>query len=84
MYNPSLTQEPRYEPAKILPLSRDRSHLDWLAAEGHLIARPNEDKESTFSEDVEISDLLDLDVDEHIFDKVEEHDEHEFDTLDED
>jgi hypothetical protein len=37
--NPALVQEPRYEPAIVIPLKQDASLLDWLKANNRLIAR---------------------------------------------
>ena len=39
MYNPSLRQESRHEPADVIPLNQETSLLDWLANTGRLIAR---------------------------------------------
>lgn len=69
LYFPSLHREFRYEPAGIIPLKRDPSHLDWLAAQGRLIARQNEDKEERLVEDVDLSDLLELEDDK--FEEIE-------------
>jgi hypothetical protein len=66
MYNPSLTQEPRYEPAAVLPLTQDSSLLDWLSATGRLIPRDREEGTGLPEEDLEIAELMD--VDSHIYD----------------
>lgn len=66
MYNPSVRQEPRYEPAAVIPVNRDASILDWLAATGRLIPRDKEEKEDLSDEDVDLSDLMD--VDDHGYD----------------
>jgi Protein of unknown function (DUF3134) len=60
LYFPSLHREFRYEPAGIIPPKRDPSHLDWLTAQGRIIARQNENKEERLVEDVDLSDLLEL------------------------
>ena len=39
MKNPALVQEPRYEPAIVIPLKQEASLLDWLKANDRLIAR---------------------------------------------
>ena len=64
MLNPSLRQEPRYEPASVIPVNRNTSILDWLSASGRLVSR-EKDKEEIIStdlldEDVELSELMDV------------------------
>ncbi|MCW6035925.1 DUF3134 domain-containing protein [Spirulina subsalsa FACHB-351] len=62
MQNPALRQEPRYEPASVIPLKRDGSLLDWLEKEGRLL--PREPLEDVFEEedsDEEIAELMDVD-----------------------
>jgi hypothetical protein len=66
MYNPSLRQEPRYEPAVVIPLKQEASFLDWLGNNGRLIARDKDERESTLTDDEEIADLMD--VDDHVYD----------------
>lgn len=66
MHNPSLRQEARYEPAVVIPVTQDGSLLDWLSANGRLIAREKDDREDNLSEDAELSDLMD--VDDHSYD----------------
>lgn len=61
MYNPSLRREPRYEPASVISLKKDPSLIDWLAANNRLIFRDREDKEDTLDEDLEMSELMDVD-----------------------
>lgn len=61
MYNPSLTQETRYEPAKVIPLKQEFSLLDWLEANGRLIARDDGTEKALPDSDEEISDLMDND-----------------------
>ncbi len=58
MYNPALREEPRYEPAGVIPLKRTPSLLEWLAAVGHLIARHPEERVSRLEEELELSDLI--------------------------
>ncbi|MGL5033835.1 MAG: DUF3134 domain-containing protein [Microcystaceae cyanobacterium] len=62
MYNPSLRQEPRYEPAAVLPVTRDTSLIDWLKETNRLIFREKEDTPvEVLTDDVEISELMDVD-----------------------
>ena len=58
--NPALSQEPRYEPAIVIPLKQEASLLDWLQANDRLLPRePQEkEKEKTDSPD-DIDELLD-------------------------
>ncbi|NES81357.1 MAG: DUF3134 domain-containing protein [Moorea sp. SIO2B7] len=65
MYNPSLRQEPRYEPATVIPLKQESSLLDWLEANGRIIPREVQEKVNDIEDDVEISELMD--VDDHDF-----------------
>jgi Protein of unknown function (DUF3134) len=78
-YFPSLHREFRSEPAGIMPLKRDPSHLDWLAAQDRLVARQTENKEEQLVEDVDLSDFLELEDD-----KFEEIEHGDFALLDED
>ncbi|MBD2654043.1 MULTISPECIES: DUF3134 domain-containing protein [Synechocystis] len=63
MYNPSLRREARYEPAAVLPVTREQSLIDWLESNNRLIYR--EIEEGTTSnmsdEDVDIAELMDGD-----------------------
>jgi hypothetical protein len=65
MLNPSLRQEPRYEPAAVIPVNRNTSILDWLSASGRLVPRDKEKEEilstDLLDEDVELSELMDVD-----------------------
>jgi len=61
MYNPSLRQEPRYEPAAVIPLNKDASLVDWLKANNRLIARESIDVEVPPEEETEITDLIEVD-----------------------
>ena len=68
MYNPSLRQEPRYEPAAVLPITRETSLLDWLRASNRLIFREKEESlTEVLLDDVEISELMG-DVDDGLYD----------------
>ncbi|GBF78816.1 DUF3134 domain-containing protein [Aphanothece sacrum] len=59
--NPSVRYEPRYEPAAVIPIKQNSSILDWLEATNRLIPRENEDSHAALEEDVEISDLIEVD-----------------------
>lgn len=61
MYNPSVRQEPRYEPAAVIPVKHDSSLLDWLEATNRLIPREQEESKTPLEEDEEISELMDVD-----------------------
>ncbi|MEB3249610.1 MAG: DUF3134 domain-containing protein [Microcystaceae cyanobacterium] len=68
MYNPSLRQEPRYEPAAVLPITRETSLLDWLRTSNRLIFREKEESVAeVLLDDVEISELMG-DVDDGLYD----------------
>lgn len=81
MYNPSLSQEPRYEPASVIPVKKDSSLIGWLAATGRLIQRDIVEVKKTpdVDEELEISDFINSD------DALYEDDEMEMDLeIDED
>jgi hypothetical protein len=60
--NPALVQEPRYEPAIVIPLKQEASLLDWLKANNRLIARePVEIEKMKSDEDLDV--LMDGDDD---------------------
>lgn len=61
MYNPSVRQELRYEPAAVIPVKHDSSLLDWLEATNRLIPREQEESKTPLEEDEEISELMDVD-----------------------
>ena len=69
--NPALVQEPRYEPAIVIPLKQEASLLDWLKASNRLIPR-----EVTETEKVKVTDD-DLDV-------LMDGDDDDFDDADDD
>ncbi|NJL88131.1 MAG: DUF3134 family protein [Leptolyngbyaceae cyanobacterium SM1_1_3] len=56
VYNPSLRQIPRDQPAAIIPLQQNASILDWLETTGRLI--PRDPVEVPASDDEEITDLM--------------------------
>lgn len=78
MYNPSLRQEPRYEPAAVIPLKQDSSLIDWLVSNGRIIPREIEETVDLLQDDAEISELMD--VDDHVYDD----DDDVLDDIDED
>lgn len=49
--NPALVQEPRYEPAIVIPLKQEASLLDWLKANNRLIPRETVETEKVKAED---------------------------------
>ncbi|BAP17386.1 MAG: DUF3134 domain-containing protein [cyanobacterium endosymbiont of Epithemia adnata isolate EadnSB Bon19] len=61
MYNPSWRQEPRYEPAVVIPVKYDSSILDWLKTNDRLIPCEQETLIIPLKEDEEISELMDVD-----------------------
>lgn len=63
MYNPSLSQEPRYEPAAVIPIKEDSSLVDWLKATNRLIPREKAEEEDKTADDVDLSDFIDSEAD---------------------
>lgn len=61
MYNPSLRRESRYEPAAVLPVTREESLIDWLESNNRLIYREIEEGISGNDEEVDIAELMDGD-----------------------
>lgn len=61
MYNPSLRQSPRHEPAEVIPVQQETSLLDWLEASGRLLARDVQEPDYLLDEEPEISDLMGAD-----------------------
>ena len=57
--NPALVQEPRYEPAIVIPLKQEASLLDWLKASNRLIPREVVEKEKTKTTDDDLDVLMD-------------------------
>lgn len=62
MKNPALVQEPRYEPAVVIPLKQEASLLDWLKANNRLIARETTEPDTVKAED-DLEALMDSDED---------------------
>ncbi len=60
--NPALVQEPRYEPAIVIPLKQEASLLDWLKANNRLIPREPLETEKVKTED-DLDILMDGDDD---------------------
>jgi hypothetical protein len=61
---PSLRQEPRYEPAAVIPLKKDSSLLDWLEATGRLIKREPVEvipPPAAADEELELENFIDTD-----------------------
>ena len=65
--NPALVQEPRYEPAIVIPLKQEASLLDWLKANNRLIPREAVETEKVKAED-DLDVLMDGDEDDFIDD----------------
>ncbi|PSF37148.1 hypothetical protein C7H19_11980 [Aphanothece hegewaldii CCALA 016] len=61
MQNPSLRQEPRYEPARVIPVNKDSSIIEWLERTGRLIPREKEEREVILEDELELSDFMDSD-----------------------
>jgi hypothetical protein len=57
VYNPSLREEPRNQPAAIIPMQRNASILDWLETSGRLLARQPADFDYVDDEE-EINELM--------------------------
>ena len=57
--NPALSQEPRYEPAIVIPLKQEASLLDWLKANDRLIPREPAEKEAQIDAADDMDELLD-------------------------
>ena len=58
MYNPSLRQIPRHEPAEVIPLKQESLLLEWLEATGRLLARDNQEPDYVLDAEPEITDLM--------------------------
>lgn len=66
--NPALVQEPRYEPAIVIPLKQEASLLDWLKASNRLIPREVVEPEKTKVTDDDLDVLMDGDDDDFVED----------------
>jgi Protein of unknown function (DUF3134) len=58
MNNPALSEEARYEPAKVITPQENPSFLDWLSTNNRLIRRQPEERVAKLDEDVDFSDLV--------------------------
>ncbi len=67
MKNPALIQEPRYEPAVVIPLKQEASLLDWLKANNRLIPRDTTEPDTVKAED-DLEALIDSDDDDFVDD----------------
>ncbi|MEM1368832.1 MAG: DUF3134 domain-containing protein [Cyanobacteria bacterium P01_H01_bin.15] len=76
MKNPALSQESRFEPAKVIPLKNDSSLLEWLRASDRIIEREVVKEIASVEEDPEFDGLIEED-------SYESDDEDNSDTLDE-
>ncbi|MEM9541027.1 MAG: DUF3134 domain-containing protein [Cyanobacteria bacterium P01_E01_bin.42] len=61
VYNPALRQEPRFEPAAVIPLKQEDSMLTWLQSEGRLILRETQEASATDEEDPDLEGLMSID-----------------------
>ena len=69
--NPALFQEPRYEPAIVMPIKQKASLLDWLRANNRLIVRADSEPDKIEAPDA-IEDLLDNEEDDFVEDDLDE------------
>lgn len=65
--NPALVQEPRYEPAIVIPLKQEASLLDWLKANNRLIPRESIEPEKIKADD-DLEVLMDSEDDDFVDD----------------
>lgn len=61
VYNPALRQEPRYEPAAVIPLKQEDSMLTWLQSENRLILRETQEASLPDEEDPDLEGLMSID-----------------------
>ena len=67
--NPALIQEPRYEPAIVIPIKREASLIDWLKANNRLIPREKvEEVVEKVKADEDLDVLMDDDNDDFVDD----------------
>jgi phosphopantothenoylcysteine synthetase/decarboxylase len=57
MRNPALHEQPRHQPATVIPVQRDASILDWLEGTGRLLSREVSDFDYANDEE-EITELM--------------------------
>ncbi|MGL4883711.1 MAG: DUF3134 domain-containing protein [Waterburya sp.] len=72
--NPALVQEPRYEPAIVIPLKQEASLIDWLKANNRLIARESLETEKVKAED-DLDVLMETDDDDDDDDFIDDADD---------
>jgi hypothetical protein len=69
MKNPALVQEPRYEPAVVIPLKQEASLLDWLKANNRIIPREIiEEEVDTIKAEDDLEALMDSEDDDFVDD----------------
>ena len=66
--NPALVQEPRYEPAIVIPIKREASLIDWLKANNRLIPRETVEVVEKVKTDDDLDVLMDGDDDDFVED----------------
>lgn len=71
LYNPSLLEIPREQRAPVIRLKQEDSILDWLQANGRLLARDDREHDYLLEDQEEISDLI---VDDGSYDDLEDDD----------
>ncbi|HEY9705948.1 MAG TPA: DUF3134 domain-containing protein [Allocoleopsis sp.] len=60
--NPALREEPRYDPAAVIPLQQEASILNWLEKKGRLMARDHStNDEQLIDNDDDIGDIMGVD-----------------------
>jgi hypothetical protein len=59
--NPGLHEEPRYQPAPIIPLKQEESLLDWLYSSGRIVSYPSVDYyyQEEVEEEEDVAELVD-------------------------
>jgi len=70
LHNPSLSEEPRNQPMKVIPVTRRESLLSWLESTGRF--RPNEISEF---QDHKIPEELDYILEPEVYDPENEEDQ---------
>jgi len=68
MYNPSLREQPRHQPAQVIPLQQNASILGWLESTGRLLDRDAQSFDYLENE-AEISDLMGVEEDSYDLDE---------------
>jgi hypothetical protein len=78
VYNPSLREEPRFQPAGVIPHKQESSMLDWLESSGRLLARQPGDLDFVDDEE-EINELM---AGDNSFDDAADDDDEDLGDLD--